>query len=220
MRPHAVLGINPNASKAEAKSAYRKLVKQHHPDAGGDTEKFKQITEAYDHFVNPPPLHPEVRIYRPPQKNKSIRISYAITLNDVATGVDQDVVIKLPNGKQQLVHLTVPAGIHNKQTVIYPGLGDNSKRWLQNGDLHVTILVKPHNRYRRNGNNLQSSLSITKEQAREGCRMRIPSLTKDAYILHIPAGIHNGQVMKYGGFGLPIIDTNRRGDLLVNISVK
>lgn len=220
MRPHAVLGITPSASKDEAKRAYRKLVKQHHPDTGGDAEKFKQITEAYDHFVNPTPPKPEVRVYRPPQKNKSIHINYAITLNEVATGVDQDVVIRLPNGKQQLVHLVVPAGIHNKQTVVFRGLGDNSNRRLLNGDLHVTINVKPHRRYRRQGNNLQSNLELTKKQAKEGCRMRIPSLAENPYILNVPAGIRDGQVMRYGGFGLPIMNTNRRGDLLVNISVK
>lgn len=220
MKPHLILGITPAASKDEAKRAYRKLVKQHHPDAGGNAETFKKITEAYDHFVNPPPVRPQFRVYRPPQKNASIRINYAITLNDVDIGIDQDVVIRLPNGRQQLVHLVVPAGIHNRQTVIFPRLGDNSNRRLQNGDLHVTINVKPHRRYRRQGNNLQSSLELTEKQAEEGCRMRIPSLNKNPYVLNVPPGIRDGQVMRYGGFGLPIMDTNRRGDLLVNISVK
>ena len=119
-----------------------------------------------------------------------------------------------------MVHLVVPAGIHNRQTVIFRGLGDNSNRRLQNGDLHVTINVKPHRRYRRQGNNLQSNLELTEKQAEEGCRMRIPSLNKNPYVLNIPPGIRDGQVMRYGGFGLPIMDTNRRGDLLVNISVK
>ena len=37
--PYAVLGVTSQATAAEIKSAYRQLVKQHHPDAGGDDER-------------------------------------------------------------------------------------------------------------------------------------------------------------------------------------
>ena len=40
------LELAPNATIAEAESAYRRLAKQHHPDQGGDEERFKEITEA------------------------------------------------------------------------------------------------------------------------------------------------------------------------------
>ena len=41
------LEIAPNASEVEIEKAYRDLVKRHHPDAGGDAETFRRITEAY-----------------------------------------------------------------------------------------------------------------------------------------------------------------------------
>ena len=37
------LEIAKNATKAEIKSSYRRLVKKHHPDAGGDKDKFLLI---------------------------------------------------------------------------------------------------------------------------------------------------------------------------------
>lgn len=48
MRWWEVLKINKNATEAKIKSAYRKLAKVHHPDKGGDAEKFKEIDEAYN----------------------------------------------------------------------------------------------------------------------------------------------------------------------------
>lgn len=41
------LGVDKKATHQEIKSAYRKLAKQHHPDSGGNNEKFKKINEAY-----------------------------------------------------------------------------------------------------------------------------------------------------------------------------
>jgi len=46
--PYEVLGVTPNSSDSELKSAYSKLAKEHHPDRGGDGEKFAKINAAYD----------------------------------------------------------------------------------------------------------------------------------------------------------------------------
>jgi len=43
-----ILGVDKNSSQDQIKSAYRKLAIQHHPDKGGNAEKFKEIASAYD----------------------------------------------------------------------------------------------------------------------------------------------------------------------------
>ncbi len=42
-----ILGVNRDADKEEIKKAYRKKAHQYHPDRGGDAEKFKEVSEAY-----------------------------------------------------------------------------------------------------------------------------------------------------------------------------
>ena len=44
---YKTLGVDQTATQDNIKRAYRKLAKQYHPDNGGDTEKFKQINQAY-----------------------------------------------------------------------------------------------------------------------------------------------------------------------------
>jgi molecular chaperone DnaJ len=43
-----ILGVKRDASESEIKKAYKKLALKHHPDKGGDTEKFQELVEAYE----------------------------------------------------------------------------------------------------------------------------------------------------------------------------
>jgi DnaJ-domain-containing protein 1 len=46
--PRGILGVAANATWDMIKSAYRKLVMQHHPDKGGDPAMFRKIQAAYE----------------------------------------------------------------------------------------------------------------------------------------------------------------------------
>eukprot|EP00294_Goniomonas_avonlea_P011628 CAMPEP_0114548916 /NCGR_PEP_ID=MMETSP0114-20121206/5244_1 /TAXON_ID=31324 /ORGANISM="Goniomonas sp, Strain m" /LENGTH=201 /DNA_ID=CAMNT_0001733553 /DNA_START=51 /DNA_END=656 /DNA_ORIENTATION=- len=46
--PYKVLGVEKKASAKEIRKAYHKLAVQHHPDKGGDPEKFKEVAAAYE----------------------------------------------------------------------------------------------------------------------------------------------------------------------------
>jgi molecular chaperone DnaJ len=50
---YKILGVSKEADAGELKSAFRTLSKQHHPDVGGDEEKFKEINDAYSVLSNP-----------------------------------------------------------------------------------------------------------------------------------------------------------------------
>lgn len=46
--PRSILGVGRGTTWDEIKSAYRKLVKQFHPDLGGDAVEFRQVQAAYE----------------------------------------------------------------------------------------------------------------------------------------------------------------------------
>ena len=45
---YKTLGVPRTATADEIKKAFRKLARKHHPDAGGDEAKFKELNEAYE----------------------------------------------------------------------------------------------------------------------------------------------------------------------------
>ena len=49
---YELLGVSKTASEDEIKRAFRKLAHEHHPDKGGDQQKFKEINEAYQVLGN------------------------------------------------------------------------------------------------------------------------------------------------------------------------
>jgi len=50
---YKILGINKNATAREIKKAYRKAAMKHHPDQGGDAEKFKEVEKAKQILTDP-----------------------------------------------------------------------------------------------------------------------------------------------------------------------
>tara|TARA_R100000808_G_scaffold24059_2_gene54508 strand:+ start:14355 stop:14984 length:630 start_codon:yes stop_codon:yes gene_type:complete len=59
MNPYKVLGIANDATPDDIKQAYLTLARQHHPDTGGDANKFKEAQQAYDILSNKQPSSPE-----------------------------------------------------------------------------------------------------------------------------------------------------------------
>ena len=53
MDHYQILGVSKDASQQDIKKAYRKLAMKHHPDKGGDEQKFKQIQAAYSVLSDP-----------------------------------------------------------------------------------------------------------------------------------------------------------------------
>ena len=45
---YGILGVSRTADTSEIRSAYKQLAKEHHPDKGGDPEKFKEISQAHE----------------------------------------------------------------------------------------------------------------------------------------------------------------------------
>jgi molecular chaperone DnaJ len=87
------------------------------------------------------------------------------------------------------------------------------------GDLYLTIQVKEHPLFERDGNDLTCHVPITYTQAALGSEMEIPIL-EGRHELTIPAGTQPGEIFRLRGFGMPDPHRGLRGDLHVQVQVE
>ncbi len=116
------------------------------------------------------------------------------------------------------VVVDIPPGVETGTTRRVEGQG-NAVKNRRAGDLELVIRVKPHDLFRRSGDNVVCSLPITFSQAVLGDEIEIPSLDGKG-VLRVPAGTQSGTVLRIRGKGIPRRIVGGRGDLLVEIQVE
>ena len=74
-----MLGVAPSASGAEIKAAYRSLVKQHHPDAGGDQHAILELNAAWEVLGDPQRRAQHDRLRTPVASSVSVESVAAVS---------------------------------------------------------------------------------------------------------------------------------------------
>lgn len=120
--------------------------------------------------------------------------------------------------KQRKVSANIPAGIDDGQTIVLRGLGSAGKNNGPMGDLLVTVGVRPHPQFKRDGSSVLYTQPISFVQAALGAELEIPTL--DGKIKYsIPEGTQTGAVFRLKELGIPYIRGKGRGDEFVTVKV-
>ena len=121
--------------------------------------------------------------------------------------------------KKRTVTVKVPAGIDNGQTIIMNGQGEPGLRGGPNGDLYISVSVKPHKLFVRDGYNLLLTLPISFTQAALGGDVDIPTLSGPIKY-RIPEGTQNDAEFRIKGYGIQQLHGTAKGDMIVRVRVE
>lgn len=119
--------------------------------------------------------------------------------------------------KQEEIEIAVPAGIDGGEMMRLQGQGEAVSGGVA-GDLYVKIHVQPDSRFKKDGPNLVTELSIKLSDALLGTSYKIVTLEGEE-TLDIPAGVTHGEMLKVKGKGVPVA-RGKRGDLFVKIRIQ
>ncbi len=121
--------------------------------------------------------------------------------------------------RKRTVKLHIPAGIEDGINMIKRGEGEPGMRGGPAGDLYIVVNVKPHNVFKRDGNNLLLEMPISMTQAALGAEIDVPTLEKP--VKHrIPEGTQTGTSFRLKGQGIVSRKTGVKGDLILTVRVE
>ena len=121
--------------------------------------------------------------------------------------------------KKKTIQASIPAGIDNGQTISIRGQGNAGKNGGPAGDLLITISVRPHELFRREGTSVLCEAPITFAQAVLGAELEIPTIDgKVKYTL--PEGTQSGTTFRLKGKGIPSLNGRGRGDQYVTVYIE
>lgn len=122
--------------------------------------------------------------------------------------------------KARKIKVRIPAGVDSGSRLRIQGEGEPGPYGGPPGDLYVTVVVRAHPAFKRDGYNLITTIEIDFVQAALGAEVEIPLLGGGFYTLRIPEGTQPGDIMTIKGKGIPHLHGHRYGDIKVNIKVK
>ncbi len=120
--------------------------------------------------------------------------------------------------KEEIVSFHIPAGVENDMVLTIRGQGNAPRRGGVNGDLLIVIQEEKDPELIREGNDLIYNLMLDFPTAALGGTAEVPTIEGKAR-LKIAAGTQPGKVLRLRGKGLPKMNSNVKGDLLVNVMV-
>ncbi len=210
--PYHVLGISPQAGPDEIKSAYRRLAKTYHPDAGSDdpgqNERFHEVTAAYE-LLN---RKAKATVRNGPTKRRHAARASASSSNSEPRPNRAQPSQPKPSKSDTKADASTPAGETEQQP-------PKPEKHPPFSDFLTNLKSVGRRAFRPSGTDHAYQLSIPFLDAVGGTRRRLTLDNGKSLEVHIPAGVEDGQQIRLRGQGDPSLTGRDAGDALVTISV-
>ncbi len=140
----------------------------------------------------------------------------ANTTLDFLTAIRGETVsLQMQSGRETKVK--IPAGVADGQKIKLKGKGQPSPDGGEAGDLVITVSVRKHPIFERDGLNLRLDVPVTFPEAALGATIEVPTLEGAPVKLRVAAGTPSGRVLRVKGRG--VTTPKGTGDLLASVVI-
>jgi molecular chaperone DnaJ len=121
--------------------------------------------------------------------------------------------------KTRKIEITIPRGVEDGQFLRIAGEGEPGENQGPPGDLYAVVHIRKHDRFERQGADLNTTAIVGLPVALLGGEISVPTIT-GSVLLKIPRGTQSHTLFRLRGQGMPTLNSDNRGDLLVKVIVK
>lgn len=204
---YKILGVSENASLDDIKKAYRKLAKEHHPDAkGGDKrseERFKNISEAY-------------AVLKDPKRRQEYDLMRKNPFLGAQGGGFEDFA---NSGGGFRVNFGRSGGGSGLDDLLSDFFGFSEKRGGSRRQSEEDLFGFSRRGTRSRGEDFHATITIPFELAAQGGETFVNTPTGKQIKLKINPGTEDGKKVKMTGYGAPSPAGGIPGDLYIIIQV-
>ena len=239
---YAALGVPKTATADEIKRAFRKLASQHHPDKGGDTQKFQAIQQAYAtlgddqkraEYDNPRPQFGGFQGFHGTPGGVNINDIFGQMFGQQFAQQHQHPrrshvrmtlwisLLDVATGGKRTVSLGTQSGVSAVEIEIPLGINDGDNVQYEGigpggSDLVVNYRISPDRTWQRDGLNLTQEVKIDIWSLILGGELTIDTLNGKTLSTSIPAKTQPGTVLRLKAQGLRD-RAGRTGDIFVRV---
>ena len=115
--------------------------------------------------------------------------------------------------------VNIPAGIISGQQIRIAGKGERGVNGGPNGDLYLEIIVRPHEFFKRNGNDIHIDIPIDLVSACLGTKITVPTVYGEIEV-NVPEGTQPNAILKVKGKGVKELNGSNYGDQFIHLIIK
>lgn len=122
--------------------------------------------------------------------------------------------------KDKTLNVNIPKGVEEGTRIRLSGEGEAGLRGAQPGDLYIFLSLSPHRIFERDSEHLFCRVPIAMADAALGGDIEVPTIGGGRAKVTIPEGTQAGQRFRLRGKGMPILRTENRGDMYIELAVE
>jgi len=146
-------------------------------------------------------------------KGKNFQTEVEISLEEAFRGT-----IRILNTNSERIEVKFKPGILDNQVQKISGKGYQGQNGGKNGDLIITVKVRPDEKYQRKENDLYMEAECDLYTAILGGRITVKTFF-DTFNIVVPANSQHGKKFKLSGQGMPKYNKQERGDLYIILKI-
>lgn len=122
--------------------------------------------------------------------------------------------------KDKTLNVNIPKGVEEGTRIRLSGEGEAGLRGAPPGDLYIFLSIAPHRIFERDSEHLFCRVPIAMADAALGGDIEVPTIDGGRAKVKVPEGTQTGQRFRLRGKGMPILRTENRGDMYIELAVE